>query len=76
MSANVKLTGIIADDDGVAQEAVGMKCCPIVQALGRDLHWVWSDVQSTDAEAVEMRLPGELVGEVCPGLRRQPADHG
>ena len=24
MSANVELTGIIADDDGVAQEAVGM----------------------------------------------------
>jgi hypothetical protein len=23
-----------------------------------------------------MRLPGELVGEVCPGLRRQLADHG
>ena len=33
-------------------------------------------MQSTDAEAVEMRLPGELVGEVCPGLRRQLADHG
>ena len=28
MSANVKLTGIIADDDGVAQEAVGMNAAP------------------------------------------------
>ena len=26
--ANVKLTGIIADDDGVAQEAVGMNAAP------------------------------------------------
>ena len=66
MSANGKLTGIIADDDGVAQEAVGMNAAPQC-ALGRDLHRVWSDVQSTDAEAVEMRLPGELDWRSVPG---------
>ena len=75
MSANGKLTGIIADDDGVAQEAVGMNAAPQC-TLGRDLHRVWSDAHSTDAEAVEMRLPSGLVGKVCPGLRRQLADHG
>ena len=73
MSANGKLTGIIADDDGLAQEAVGMNAAPQC-TLGRDLHRVWSDAHSTDAEAVEMRLPSERIGKVCPGLRRQPPE--
>ena len=72
--ANGKLTDIIADDDGLAQEAVGMNAAPQC-TLCRDLHRVWSDAHSTDAEAVEMRLPSELIGKVCPRLRRQLADH-
>src|SRR6266700_1795327 len=75
MPADDELTGIVADDDGLAQEAVGLNATP-QGALGGDQHRVWSDVQSTDAETVEVCLPSDLVGEVCPGLRRQLADHG
>ena len=39
------------------------------------LHRVGRDLQSADAEAIEMRLPGGLIGKPCLWLRGQLADH-
>jgi hypothetical protein len=43
-------------------------------ALDRDLHGVGGDLQSTDGQAIEMDLPGSLIGKACLWLRRQLAD--
>ena len=73
MPSDGELTGIITDHDSVMQEAVRVNAAP-QRALGGDLHRVWGDPQSADAEAVEMSLPGGLVGEVPLWLSCQLAD--
>jgi hypothetical protein len=70
MPADDELAGIIADHDGLAGETMGMNAAPQC-ALGGNLHRVWRDVQGADAEPRKMRLPCNLVGEICLRLRRQ-----
>ena len=74
MPTDDELTGIIADHDGIAQEAMVMDAAP-QSALGGDLHRVRGDLQSADTQAIEMDLPGGLMDKACLRLRRQLADH-
>ena len=60
--ADVELPGVIADDDGVGQEAMRLDAAP-QGALGGDHDRIGVDLESRDAEAVEMSGPGDLAGE-------------
>ena len=58
----VKLAGIIADDDGVGQEAMGFDAAP-ASSLGGNLHRIRVDLEVSDTERFEMRTEGLLVGK-------------
>jgi hypothetical protein len=60
--ADIELTGIVADDDGVGQKAVRLDATP-QGALGGDHNGIGIDRESRDAELVEMGSPGSLIGE-------------
>src|ERR1700760_2394926 len=60
MPPDGELTGIVADHNRLAQKTMRLNAAP-ERALSGDLHRVWGDPQSTDAKAVEMRLPGGLI---------------
>jgi hypothetical protein len=63
--ANVELPGVIADDDGVGQEAMRLDAAP-QGALGGDQDRIRVDLESRDAESVEVCGPGDLAGEDPP----------
>ena len=63
MLADSELAGVIADDHHIAQESVRLDAAP-QRAFGGDANRVGSDLQSTDAKAIEMHLPGRLIGEL------------
>ena len=71
--ADVELPGVIAQHHGVAEELMRLNAAP-QGALGGDAYWVGRDVQLGEAEPVEMRQPGFLIGEGCLRLRRQAGD--
>ena len=55
--ADVELPGVIADDDGVGQEAMRLDTAP-QGTLGGDHDRIGVDFESRDAESVEMCGPG------------------
>src|SRR5713101_7637737 len=65
--ADIELPGIIADDDGVGQEAMRLDAAP-QGALAGDQYRIGVDLESRDAEAVEMCGPGDLAGEEPLGM--------
>jgi len=76
--ANIELAGIIADDDGLRQEAVCLDAAP-EGALGGDPHRVLDEGQIRldtrgDAKLVQMRLPRLPISEVRIGCLGQPGD--
>jgi hypothetical protein len=73
MPANGKLAGIVADNHHVAQQPVRVDAAPQCP-FGGDADWVRCDLHCADAEAVEMRLPGHLIGEPCPLMCGQLMD--
>ena len=73
MPADVELSGIIAQHHAVAEEFVRLNAAPH-GALGGDPHRVGRDVQPGEAEPVEMRQPGRLIGEAVSGFGRQAGD--
>jgi len=48
---------------------------PAPSALGGDADRVRRDLQRADAQLVELRLPGGLIGKLRLSLRGQLADH-
>ena len=72
--ADVELPGVIADDDGVGQEAMRLDAAP-QGALGGDHDRIGVDLESRDAEAVEMSGPGDLAGEEALRMFGQAGDH-
>ena len=57
--ADIELTGIVADDDGVGQEAMRLDTAP-QGALGRDQNRVGVDFERRDAKPFEMCGPGPV----------------
>ena len=86
--ADIELTRVVAQHDGVTQEVVRLNAAP-KRALGRDLNWIGSrsepmprkavsglgrNVQRREAQTSEMRQPGGPIGEACLWFSRQTAD--
>lgn len=61
--ADIELTGIVADDHRVGEQAVRLDAAP-QRPFGGDLHRIGRDLERGDAEPLEMRLPGGAIGEV------------
>src|SRR5260370_15937529 len=62
MAADLELAGIIADDDGVVEEAMRRDAAP-ERAFGGDLHRIGVDLERRDADPSEMRQPRCPVGK-------------
>ncbi len=73
--ANGELASIIADNHHLAQQPVCLDAAP-QRAFGGNTDRVGRDLQCADAEAVEMRLPGRLIGEPHLSMGGQPMDDG
>jgi hypothetical protein len=78
VAANVELSGVIAEDNGVGQEAVRAHAAP-QRPLGGQPHRVLDRCQCCtfargDAEPVQMRLPRRVIGEPCVGVPGQAGD--
>ena len=72
--ADVELTGIIADNHRLAQEAVFRHGTP-QRAFGGDADGIRRNLQLVDPETPQMGLPGRLVVEARAWLGRQAAEH-
>src|SRR5215470_18559185 len=55
--ADFELTGIIADDHRLGQQAVGLDAAP-QRRLGGDQHWIGADLEFGNAKLIEMGVPG------------------
>ena len=73
MVADVKLAGIVADDDGVVEKAVRLDAAP-QRAFGGDHRRVDRAGERLYAEQIEMRLPCPMIGEDAVGMVSQQAD--
>ena len=68
--ADVELPGVVADDDGLVQEAVLGHGTP-QRAFCGDADRVWGYRQPGEAELLEMAQPGRLIGELPLRVRLQ-----
>ena len=68
--ADRELAGIITDQHGIRQKAVGLDAAP-QRPLGGDQRRVGGHPQRRDAEPVEVPLLGGLIGEVPVGMLGQ-----
>ena len=73
VATDVELAGIVADDHGILEEAMGFDAAP-QRALGGDLDRIGRH-EGGDAEPVEMRLPGGRIGKLRVGVAGQAGDH-
>ena len=62
MATDVELAGIVADDHGILEEAMGLDAAP-QRALGGDLDRIRRHVESGDVEPTQMRQPCGPIGE-------------
>jgi hypothetical protein len=63
-------SGIVADEDGVFQKAVGRNAAP-QRAFGDDAPGRLIGAQTGDAELVEMGHKGVLIGKIALGVGRE-----
>ena len=75
MLADGELASIVTDNHHVAQQSVRLDAAP-QRAFGGDADRVGRDLQGADAKAVEMHLPGSLIGELRLPMCRQLVDDG
>ena len=67
MLADIELTGIVADDDGIGQEAMCLDAAP-QGSLGGHHNGIGIDLESRNAKPVEMSGPGSLIDEDPVGM--------
>src|ERR1700692_2310723 len=72
--ADIELTGVVADDHGVGEEAVRLDAAP-QRRLGGDHHGVWIDLEGRDTERFEVGVPGVVTGKAAVGMLDQASDH-
>ena len=68
--ANGELARVVTHNDHLAQQPVRLDTAP-QRPFGCDTDWIRCDLHCVDAEAVEMSLPGSLIGEPCLSMRGQ-----
>jgi hypothetical protein len=73
MAADRKLASILANQNGVRQEAVRLDAAP-QRSLGGDQRRVGRHRQRRDAKPIEVGLPGGLIGEGLVGMLGQTLD--
>jgi hypothetical protein len=61
MPADIELSGVVADDDGVGQEAVRLDAAP-QGCVGGDER-IRGGLAGPDGEPIEMGRPGRTIGE-------------
>ena len=71
--ANVKLSGVVADDDGIAQQTMRANASP-QRSLGGDLDRLGLHLQRGDPQLHQMRPPLSLVGEALGRVVGQQRD--
>ena len=71
--ADVELSGVVAENHGLAQEFVRVDAAPR-RALGDDPLRLRREAQRGQPEPVEMRLPGPMVVKSCRRLGLQTGD--
>ncbi len=71
--ANVELTGVVADDDGIAQQTMRADASP-QRSLGGDLDRLRLYLQRGDPQPRQMRLPLGLIGEALGRVVGQQRD--
>src|SRR5262249_11914446 len=74
MLADVKLTGVVADNHGVGQEAMRLDAAP-QRSLGGHHKGIGMALESRNAKPIEMRGPGSLIGEDPVGMFGEAGDH-
>ena len=74
MRADFELTGIIADDHRLGQQAVGLDAAPQGR-LGGDQHRIGADLEFGNAKLIEMGMPSLLIGETVVGMFGQSGGH-
>ena len=72
--ADVELAGVVADDDGILEQAMGDHAAP-QRAFGGDLQRIGMHPEPGDAEALEMGHPRLLVFEALAFVPSEPGDH-
>ena len=72
--ADIELTSVVADDDGVGREAMRLDPAP-QGALGGDHNGIGINLESGDAELIEMGRPGGVIGEGLVPMFGQAGDH-
>jgi SRSO17 transposase len=72
--ADIELTGVVTDDDGIGQKAMRLDAAP-QGSFGSNHDGIGIDLESQDAKPVEMRSPGELIGEDLVRMFGQARDH-
>jgi hypothetical protein len=79
MPADIELAGIVAEDDGVGQEAMRLDAAS-QRALGRKPHRIPHRLQirldaGRDAQTGQMCLPSRTIDKMPVRLLDQPCDH-
>ena len=72
--ADIELAGVVADDDGVGQKAVGLDAAP-QGALGGDRDRIGLDRERGDAERFQVGGPSRLIRKAAVLMVRQAVDH-
>ena len=74
MLADIELARVVTDDHGGGQKAMRLDAAP-QRPFGGNHDRIGRDLESGDAEAVEMCTPGRLIGEELIGMFGQAGDH-
>ena len=74
MLADIELAGVVTDDHGIGQKAMRLDAAP-QRPFGGDHGRIGSDLESGDAEPIEMCTPGRLIGEELIRMFGQAGDH-
>ena len=72
--ADIELAGVVADNHGVGQKAVGLDAAP-QGALGGDRDRIGFDRKRRDAKRFQVRVPGRLIHKAAVLMIRQAGDH-
>ena len=74
MLADIELTGVITDDHRVGQKTMRFDAAP-QGSFGGNHERIGMDLENQDAEPIEMRSPGCVIGKRLVGMFGQAGDH-
>ena len=75
VQADVELASVVAHNHGIGEQAMRLEAAP-QSAFAGDQHGIGADLQSRDAEPVQMDVPGRPIGEDAIGMLAEAGDDG